>query len=224
MGIDNDKINKRIAEMKYDTYPIDRMLPLATVYKLFSEEYNKSVDKSIFFKKRKYQRLREGYFSLFVAVLLSKISGCNYFIHFPEEAGNDVNILSVKDEGGTKPVFWKLVCDVKEFTHYSSSFDEFVQRTIVPKIRAKSYHLIIGNHQGIEGSDLESLVKLSSKEMTIWVVSAYSPKGDDCNSGVVTVLQGRDMVSQYKIDLSKNIVINGDPMIIYQDVLRDKMC
>jgi len=213
-------VKKQIAEMETNIFPLDRILPLSSVYRIFKEEYEKYSNKSIFFTDRKYQRLREGYFALFVAAALDKWEVREHFLDFPQSDSNDVNILSVKEINKNRSEFNKLICDVKEYTHHSESFEKFLQETIAPKIEI--YNLIIGTHINVDIKPLHNLVQ--NQESTIWIVS--SPTEDDLNYDIslVTMLTSRKPIEQQYVNLSEHLAIKNDqPMVIFQNLLRDKM-
>lgn len=221
--ISKEEMMKRVRTTKWDIFPLDKKLPLATVYRIFLDEFNKHDDKSIFVRDRKYQRFMEGYFSLFVGISLRKRASKEHFIRFPKDAKNDVDFLSLRDDSGAKEEDWRLVCDVKEFTEYSGSFEQFVEMTVKPKIKAGAYHIIIGLHANVKGDDLEKLRKLSSKASTVWIVSSTSEDEQDYSSMLVTWLQGDEPIFQQIIDLRKELPLSEDPPIVYQDILREKL-
>ena len=68
--MNDEKIKKRIAETEHEIFPLDRLLSLESIYLIFQQEYAKSEDRNLFFKDPKYQRLREGFFLMFVVISL----------------------------------------------------------------------------------------------------------------------------------------------------------
>lgn len=223
--IDRDELMRRAVQTKYDIFPLDKLCPFPTVYRFLTDEYQRHADKSVLMSDRKYQRLREGYFALFVGVVLAKEGGgTEYLVRFPASAANDIDFLSRKPAPGKKEELWRLICDVKEFTSYSGSFTEFVEKAVVPKIKAGAYHVIIGLHEDVLSTEMvESLEKISSKGSTIWVVSNPSREGQDFNKGVVVTIQGPGLIRRDEVDLSKDIPAAVDPPVVYQDILRDKL-
>lgn len=221
--MDKNELMKRTIEMKRDIFPLNRLLPFSTVYRIMMDEYSRHTDKSVFMKERKYQRLREAYFGLFAGVALEKAGNEQYLIRFPESADNDIDFISVKDFAAKRQELWRLVCDVKEFTSYSGSFTKFVEKAVVPKIKAGAYHVILGLHEDVNGAMLESLEKISSKGSTIWVVSNPSQEDQDFDKSVVLMIQGPGLISRYEIDLRKDIPPGPDVPVVYGDVLRDKL-
>ena len=215
-------ISERIFDMKTDIFPLDRMISLETVYSTFLEYIIKEKDSSIFFRHRKYQRLREGYFSLFVAISLDRSTGKKHYLLFPSEPDNDVNFM-----------FWTGTCnaqaerfsgyafDVKEFTDFSKSFKDFISQKIIPKISI--YNLIIGTYKNIYGNDIKILIDHLQKKDTeakIWLVGSPT-ENKNYTIGKVTILSKDGIVSDEEIDLNKEIDKNSKG-IIYHDIIRFK--
>ena len=75
-------LQTQIKKMKTEIFPLDRMLPFGTVFKIFKDEYKRSNNKKLFFSDRRYQRLREGYFALFVAAALNYWEKKDHFLQF----------------------------------------------------------------------------------------------------------------------------------------------
>lgn len=222
--IDRNELMRRAVQTKYDIFPLDKLCPLPTVYRFLTDEYGKHSDKSILMSDRKYQRLREAYFALFVGVVLAKEGGgTEYLVRFPESADNDVDFLSRKPAPGKREELWRLVCDVKEFTSHSGSFSEFVEKAVAPKIKAGAYHVIIGLHEDVNSGMLEALEEIASKGSTIWVVSNPSQEGQDFNKGIVVTIQGPGLMRRDEVDLLNDIPAGPDPPVVYQDILRAKL-
>jgi len=187
-------ISERIFDMKTDIFPLDRMISLETVYSTFLEYIIKEKDSSIFFRHRKYQRLREGYFSLFVAISLDRSTGKR---------------------------FSGYAFDVKEFTDFSKSFKDFISQKIIPKISI--YNLIIGTYKNIYGNDIKILIDHLQKKETeakIWLVGSPT-ENKNYTIGKVTILSKDGIVSDEEIDLNKEIDKNSKG-IIYHDIIRFK--
>ncbi len=82
----------RIISTKHDFVPLDRMIPLKTAVNLFEKEYKKDIKN---FFDRKYQRLREVYFSLFVCRALDLMERREHLLMFYEEQDrNDVSFIA----------------------------------------------------------------------------------------------------------------------------------
>ncbi len=211
----NNQIIKRIFETKIDIFPLDRLLPLETVYKIFVEEYTKTNDKNYFFRNRKFQRLREGYTALSVAISLNQTTNKNHFLLFPSKPDNDVNILYPNDD---KFVGYEF--DVKEFTNWSDSFTNFVDKTIIPKINI--YNLIIATYRDINNTELTYLVNcLKDKKIStkIWLVGSSTQKHTNYKITKIIIVDHKGIAYDKTINLDDWIDKNKQP-IIYQDIVR----
>ena len=215
--MEQDEMLKRIISTKYDIFPLDRMLPAKTVFKIFSDIYNNEPRKSLFFKDRKYQRLREGYWSLFVCKALEKWQNKEYFISFPVNPANDVNFISHHDS--EQKLMNKLVFDVKEFTKYSKNFKEFVKEKINPK--RNIYGIIIGLMENVDGLLLKSLLVDNKKDKGVFVVAALNKDDQRPYNVRVIYFKENQVIFDYEVDV--NIDINNeDPIFVFQNILRDK--
>jgi hypothetical protein len=217
--MDNAEFQKRIAEMKTDIFPLDLMLPPETVYATFVGEYAKISNKGVFFKNREFQRLREGYFSLFVAASLDDLAGKKHHLTFPIDPSNDIIFAKVTDGADEFPAYR---FDVKEFTIYSGSFEEFVQTKIIPKLEI--YNLVVATYQYLDGNDLALLMEAlreKGSDRRIWLTGSSSPEDKDVDIGRVTVMDKDKILYNEIIDLNERYNIEG-PMVIYHDKLRLK--
>ncbi len=213
--ITNDQLKKRVLETKKEIFPLDRLLPLETVYSIFLEEYTGIDDRSLFFSDRKFQRLREGYFALFVTISLNKTTKENHLLLFPSSPDNDIYIVYPKEDKLMSYAF-----DVKEFTNWSDSFASFVDKKIIPKI--DTYNLIIATYRKIDGSDLSYIVQcLDQKNIDskIWILGSPSEKGDDPNISQVIIVNRHGFVYDQAINLNDWIDENKPP-VVYQDIVR----
>ncbi|MGC9968439.1 MAG: hypothetical protein ABSC29_01750 [Minisyncoccia bacterium] len=219
--MDQGEFLKRIAETQTDIFSLDRMLPLPSVYKVFEEIYRNAPNKSTFLDNVKYKRLREGYFALFAAAALNHWENKEHFLEFPTGPENDVNILSVKELSGPRPLFNKMVCDVKEFTSHEKSFSDFIEKKIRPRL--KSYSIILGSHRDI--TDFKPLYDMAIKEdsLPIYIVTAADSDDIDFNVGMVTMFYKEISPMQLEVNLRESIKIGDGPAIVFQDKLRDKM-
>lgn len=215
MVVTDEEFKKRISETKKEIFPLDRLLPLETVYSIFLEEYKKSNDRNIFFRDRKFQRLREGYFSIFVAISLNDTTQNKYLLFFPSAPDNDVYIAFPKGEK-----LEGLAFDVKEFTNWSDSFTDFVKESIFPKIDI--YNLIIATYRKVDGNDLKFLIdRLNEKNISsrIWIVA--SPTEENNNNEVSRIL----IIDRHGPIYDKTVNLNdwfdtAKPQVVYQDVVR----
>jgi len=215
MAIIKDEFKKRILDTKKEIFPLDRLLPLETVYSLFLEEYIKTDDRNLFFRDRKFQRLREGYFSIFVALSLNDTPSNKHLLLFPSSPDNDVYIAFPKGEKLDGFAF-----DVKEFTNWSPSFSHFISNSIIPKIDV--YNLIIPTYRKIDGNDLKFLVNCLDKKNVssrIWIVASPTEENDDKEISRVSIVDRNGLVYDKTLNLNGWIDKNKPP-IVYQDLIR----
>ena len=210
-------LHKSVSETKWDIFPLDKLLPLETVYRIFKTEYLKIEQKGLFMDNHKFLRLREGYFALFVAAVERKISGVSYFIEFPRY-GNDINFIEVPEYGEGK----KWECDVKEYTDHSPNFIEFISKSIKKRIR--QYFLIIALHKKVEVHEMNELEKTMKDTSTmLWLVSALDSNDYGYNLGKVIYLGNRKKPYIYDVDLSKILIYHeDDPMLVFHDKIHIK--
>ncbi len=128
----------RITETKYDFVPLDRAMPLKTAVNLFEKEYKKDIEN---FSDRKYQRLREIYFSLFVCRALDFMEEKEHFLMFHEQQDrNDVSFITPGPEGGVGDIRY---FDVKEYVPQDrQNFNDYLD-SVVKKSLNKDYELIL---------------------------------------------------------------------------------
>src|SRR4030042_3369814 len=217
--MNDEQLQKRISQTVFDIYPLDRMLPVETVYSIFLKEYAQSDDKSIFFHDRKFQRLIEGYFALFLAVSLKDMLGKEHYLMFPGDPSNDVYTFYIQDEDKTKSVGYRF--DIKEFTSFSDSFISFAEKVIIPKIDI--YNIAVGTHRKIEGKDLKFLsnyLKSKSSDAKIWLIGSPIEENNNENISKVTVINKEGFIYDKVIDLNK--WLNNTPLDIYQNIIRIK--
>lgn len=218
--MDDERFQKRISQTVVDIYPLDRMLPAETVYSIFVMEYARSNDKNLFFRDKKFQRLREGYFALFPILALKDLSGKEHYLMFPSDPSNDVYTFYVKEEAESKFVGYKL--DIKEFTNFSDSFVSFVEKVIIPKLDI--YNIVIGTYRKIEGKDLKFLsdhLKNKDSGVKIWLVASPTEENDNENVARVVAI-GKEGVFYDKIINLDEWIDKSKPVKIYQDVIRIK--
>lgn len=220
----NDEfLQKRITETKHEIFPLDRLLSLESTYHVFQKEYTKSEDKNLFFKDSKYQRLREGYFSMFVAVSLQDTLGTNkkHYLIFPSNPSNDVYIgYRSNDEKEEKPKLTMYEFDIKEYTNWSPNFEEFTRKSIFPKIEI--YNIAIPIYRKMDGNDLQILVNyLKTKNLTtkIWIIGLPSDEIEDYDISDVTIINKDGIIYHKTINLGDWIDKTTVPTI-FQDVIR----
>ena len=218
MNMDTDFLRKRIAQTKQDIFPLDRLLPLETVYAIFAEHYAKEPNKSIFFHDRKYQRLREGYIGLFVAASLWDISGKPHFIVFPEKPDNDLYFAYQLNE--TQMGVYEF--DVKEFTDHSPFFEDFVAKSIAPKIGV--YNIVITTYRNVGEREAKCLIDLLQKENTsrqIWLLGAPTENDESPDVSRVSVI-GKDGLAYDRVINLSDWLNKTRPITVFHDVLRLK--
>lgn len=220
----NDEFfTKRISETKTEIFPLDRLLPLESIYVIFEQEYKKLEEKSVFFRDRRFQRLREGYFSMFVAIYLQDINGKVPYLVFPSKPSNDVYIAYRMNDYEEQVLKLKAhEFDIKEFTDYSSSFDKFVLEKIIPKIDI--YNIVISTYRKIDANDIKPLIDyLQYKNLAteIWILGAPTEIKQDYNISNVTVINKNGIVYDKIINLTDWIDKNKQP-IVFQDVIHFK--
>jgi hypothetical protein len=213
----NDEIEKRIKEMKSEIFPLDLILPRETVFRIFFDIYSKENKKADFFKKRIYQRLREGYWGLFACKALDIMEKKEHYLVFPSNPDNDINFISNINSMSDKMA--ALIFDVKEFTKYSNDFENFVKTKVDPF--RSLYGIIIGLHENVEGKSLKSLLNHDQEDRGVFVISAVSENNlNFYKSHVIYILRGevlfRDVVS-----IEENINIQK-PIQVYQNILKYK--
>jgi hypothetical protein len=219
--MDKNEFLKKIDNTKYDTYPLDKFLPILTVFKIFQDTYSSNIKKSEFLDNRKYKKMREGYWSLFACKALDKLENKEHLMIFPsDETSGDVNFCALQSEDSS--VMNKLVFDVKEFEEHSDNFESFLNKVVIPKRDMGLYGIIIGLHKNVNGKSLAPLMVENENDRGVFIISALS--NDDNNPYLAKVLffhKGNILFNEevsIEINFDKN-----DPMIIYHDILRDKI-
>lgn len=221
--MDQSQFKKRILDTEWDIYPLEKLLPLETVYGIFKDEYSKSEDRNLFFRDRKFQRLREGYFAIFVAISLQDVSEKTHFLFFPKIHDNDVDIIyrsNNESEESTEMSGYRF--DVKEYTNWSTNFEEFMKNSIIPKIGI--YNITVATYREMNGQDLGILVSyLKEKDFSskIWILSLPSGEIEDYSISQVTVINKEGIIYNETINL--NDWMQKEPVsMVFQDVIRYK--
>lgn len=223
--MDDEFLQKRITETKHEIFPLDILLPLESIYLIFLQEYAKSEDKSLFFKDRKYQRLREGYFSMFVAISLQDtlVSGKRHYLIFPSNPKNDVYIgYRSNDDKEPVPELITYEFDIKEYTNWSSDFEDFAMKSIIPKINI--YNIAVATYREMAEQDLRCLVdylKANNLTKRIWIISFPSDTLENCDISEITIIDKDGIVYHEIIDLNEWINKTEVP-VIFQDIIRFK--
>lgn len=214
----NDFLKKRIAEMRHNIFPLDRIISLEMVYSIFFSYYSEEPNKGVFFRDRKYQRLREGYIGLFVAASLQHSSGKRYFMYFPEKDDNDFYVM----RQATENQFDTFEFDAKEFTDYSPSFDEFTEKKIAPRI--ETYNIAIATYRNIGATEVKCLIDLLQKENTprqIWLMGAATPNDENQDISRVSII-GKEGVAYDEVINLNDWIDKTKPGQVFHDTFRFK--
>ena len=216
-------LKKRILETVTEIFPLDRILSLETVWLIFEKEYAKLENKNIFFKDRKYQRLREGYFAMFVAASLQQNSDKLHYLVFPSKPDNDVYIAyGISNNEKEKPKLAAYEFDIKEFTEHSSTFNEFMHKSIIPKIDI--YNIAIPTYRKIDESDFKLLIdysQLKNLDKKIWLLGLPTENDEGYAVSRVTIINKDGILYQEIINLN-DWLDKSKPSIVFQDVIRFK--
>ncbi|MFA7286735.1 MAG: hypothetical protein WC052_03700 [Patescibacteria group bacterium] len=221
--IEDQFLKKRISETENDIFPLDRLLSVESVYLIFQREYAKEKNKEIFFKDRKFQRLREGYFAMFVAISLQDTSGKPHYLVFPSNPANDVYIAyQINVEKGEKPKFGAYEFDIKEYTNWSKNFEEFTENSVIPKIHV--YNIAIPTYREMDGHDIDTLINyLQSENLAnrTWILGLPTEADYSHSISAVTIISKEGIVYEKTIDLEDWVSNNRTPLV-FQDVIRFK--
>lgn len=216
----NEVIHQRILNTKNDIFPLDKFLPINSEYTIFHNSYDKEADKTTFLSNHRFLRLREGYYSIFVATAYSFATQKEHFLCFPENAGNDVFIVELSRTEENKAYEF----DVKEFTAHSTSFKEFLMKTIFPKLDLNRYALIIGLHVGVSPAEQDEIIeylKIRESKRMVYLVGADIPDQESEDVCRVTALTCNGVMQNEVIDLRKHLS-TLDPIIVFQDLVKFK--
>lgn len=219
--MDEDEISKKINNTKYDTYPLDRLLPMATVVGIFKGLYESGEKKTEFMNNRKYKKMREGYWGLFVCQALDKLENKEHFMVFPsDETSGDINFCAPQSENTS--TMNKLVFDVKEFEEHSDNFESFLNKDVIPKRDMGLYGIIIGLHRNVNGKLLAQLLTKNQNDRGVFIVSALSDNANNPYEARVLFFHKGEILFNEEVNIEINFK-NDDPMIIYHNILRDKI-
>jgi hypothetical protein len=150
-----------------------------------------------------------------VAISLNDTSQNKHLLLFPSSQDNDVYIAFPKGEKLEGFAF-----DVKEFTNWSSSFTDFVNESIIPKIDI--YNLIIATYRKMDGNDLKFLVDcLNEKNISsrIWIVASPTEENDNNEISHISIIDRNGLVYGKTINLN-DWIDKAKPQVVYQDIVR----
>ena len=211
---------KRIKDTKTDIFPLDKFLPLNTVYTLFHSEYEKEKAKSKFLNNRIYSRLREGYYALFATLAYSLHVEKEHQRVFRADPGNAGYMVELNQKTESKAYCF----DVKEYTSYTDSFEIFLNKTIFPIIDKNTYDLVIGIHVSVSPEEQkllhDHLVKKKSKRM-VDLIGAHAENNDDEDISRVIALTENGVLQNQVISL-KEYLHRQDSVLVFQDLVKFK--
>ncbi len=216
----DDDLLQQIKKTKWETYPLDRMLPKETVLNLFLEKYKQADNKGLLAKNsRTNKRLREGYWSLFACVALDILEQSNHLIFFPNDDRNDVSFISTNDLGAIRPKMNFMEFDVKEYTQFSAKtgFDSFIRKVINPN--RSIYGIIIGVHEDIGLLHPKSLFSTDDHDRGVFLIAQDDPDKQDEMEAHVLFIMGTNVLFDRTVSLAESISSNKTNTI-YQDKLR----
>ena len=221
--MDGQFLEKRINEMETDIFPLDRLANLEAIYQIFNQEYVKTENKSTFLKDRNFQRLREGYFAMFVAISLQDDTTDIQYLLFPSSPDNDVYIGYWKNvDTQEKPKIFASEFDIKEYTDWSPDFTTFFNESIVSKINI--YNIAIATYRGMDGNDLQIIINYLNSNLIdkrIWLLGLPNEEEEDYNISKVTIVSKNGIEYEKTLNLLDWVDKTKTPMI-YQDVVRFK--
>lgn len=218
--MDKFQFQKRIVETETDIFPLDRLLPLDSVYTIFHIEYEKEDSKSAFLNNRVYSRLREGYYALFATLAYSINTGKHHHICFPSEPSNDFYMIELNRNKQNKAYCF----DVKEYGRHSESFEGFLQESVFPRIDLDTYDLVIGLHVGVSASEQMKIydhLKDKNSPRMVYLVAAATADNDDEDISRVTAITKQGVVQNLIVNLKEHLSKQG-AVVVYQDLIKFK--
>lgn len=199
---------EKIQNTEWEFVPLDKMIPLKTAINIFDREYEKS--KGVDYFKRKFQRLREIYFSLFVCRALDVMEKREHFLCFHKRQDfNDVSFISINNEGDCGNIQYY---DVKEYVNNQDGINVFLAN-VLKKVKYKDYNLIIGIHK-----DGKLELNLNSIKKSVFFVSNVDGQSDNNYKSQVRLVSQKQVVFDEVVDLN-NLIDDGATNIIYHDRL-----
>lgn len=199
---------EKIQNTEWEFVPLDKMIPLKTAINIFDREYEKS--KGVDYFKRKFQRLREIYFSLFVCRALDVMEKREHFLCFHKRQDfNDVSFISINNEGDCGNIQYY---DVKEYVNNQDGINVFLAN-VLKKVKYKDYNLIIGIHK-----DGKLELNLNSIKKSVFFVSNVDGQSDNNYKSQVRLVSQKQVVFDEVVDLN-NLIDDEATNIIYHDRL-----
>lgn len=203
-----EALEEKIQNTEWEFVPLDKMIPLKTAINIFDREYTKS--KGVDYFKRKFQRLREIYFSLFVCRALDVMEKREHFLCFHKRQDfNDVSFISINNEGDCGNIQYY---DVKEYVNNQDGINVFLAN-VLKKVKYKDYNLIIGIHK-----DGKLELNLNSIKKSVFFVSNVDGQSDNNYKSQVRLVSQKQVVFDEVVDLN-NLIDDEATNIIYHDRL-----
>lgn len=220
---DFEYIRDNSAKIEWDIFPLDKQLPVSSVWRIFKDEYAKALKVNKGFSGNKYKRLREGYFALFAAVAKSQLEQREHYVLFPKNPNCDAELISVKEERTNHtPLCWYYPCDVKEYTEHSSSFLNFLNEKVTPRLELENYNIVIGINETVTDiqESIEHLLSHTNK-YAVWFVYKATEDDNDIGRQRVTLLSG-EQFWQVDVDLNTDIpqIPDGHAPLIFVNPLK----
>lgn len=216
--MNNKLLRQRIRDTQTDIFPLDRHLPLESVYTIFHNVYDKESDKVVFLNNHKYSRLREGYYSLFVALAYSQLIQKLHTLCFPSDPSNDVYIVEPNKNGPSSAYCF----DVKEYTPHTETFVYFLEQKVFPRLEKNMYDIIIGIHKGVSIEEQTLICEFLSRidsERLVYVVGPDMPNQQNEDVSRVTAITKRGVRQNEVFNLSDHYK-KLDSIMVYQDLVK----
>lgn len=218
--MDDARLHKRIAETQTEIFPLDRFLPLDSVYTIFHIEYEKEDSKTVFLNNRVYSRLREGYYALFATLAYSLNKDKQHVICFPSDPSNDFYMVELNQDKESKAYCF----DVKEYTGYSDSFESFLKQSIFPIIDQNTYDLVVGLHKAVSPSEQKQIydyIKDKGSLRMVYLIGAATADNDNEDISRVITITKVGIVQNLIIDLGAHLQ-KLDAVMVFQDLVKFK--
>lgn len=213
-------MKERIEMTQVEIFPLDRLLPLDSVYSIFLKEYQQEENKKLFLDNRKWSRLREGYYALFAALSRSIFRDMSYCLYFPLDPSNDFYMIEMAQDNNSKAYCF----DVKEYTEYSKSFEDFLEKSIFPILKRGIYDLVIGLHRKVSFIQLQSIcdyLEHQNSPGVVFLVGAYAEENVDERIARVVALSKRGIISNEVINLD-NYLKKLEAILVFQNKVKFK--
>lgn len=214
----------RIKETKWDTYPLDRMLPAYTVFNIFFQNYEKEEKKEAFLNNHRFLKLREGYYALIACAAFDEIENRKHYLIFPANDKNgDVGFIAEKmEESGEMEI---IFFDVKEYHEIDKkTFIEYLSHIFSKeKVKNNHYGLIIAlNRDTSLSKDEVKYIEDISKELSrgIFICSGSNAEQHNPKKGFCSYFWGGKLQYYDNLELSNK---GRNENVIFQDEINYKI-